>query len=170
MFQCLGLGTAEEGGCGEDWWHPGCIAGLGPDWFETTSKNTPKKPKTDAFLNSIAEVAEAAVGDSNGQAEELSKALESTTEKTKTSQAEEDGDDEDPPMPPGFPHEDDFDGFICYKCVEANPWIKQYAGAPGFLAPVFYRSAAPSPEKDIAHQTDDLASKWTLPYSSGNLM
>ncbi|RQM07378.1 hypothetical protein DH86_00003127, partial [Scytalidium sp. 3C] len=24
MFQCLGLGTIENGGCGEDWWHPGC--------------------------------------------------------------------------------------------------------------------------------------------------
>ena len=28
MFQCLGLGTVEEGGCGEDWWHPECLLGL----------------------------------------------------------------------------------------------------------------------------------------------
>ncbi|KAK4955204.1 hypothetical protein LTR10_007399 [Elasticomyces elasticus] len=28
MFQCLGLGTAEQGGCGEDWWHAECLMGL----------------------------------------------------------------------------------------------------------------------------------------------
>ena len=28
MFQCLGLGTVEDGGCGEDWWHPECLLGL----------------------------------------------------------------------------------------------------------------------------------------------
>ena len=31
MYQCLGLGTVEEGGCGEDWWHPSCLLGLPPD-------------------------------------------------------------------------------------------------------------------------------------------
>lgn len=41
------------------------------------------------------------------------------------------------PLPPGFPHEDSFDTFICYKCVEANPWIKRYAGTTGFLPPVY---------------------------------
>jgi E3 ubiquitin-protein ligase UBR7 len=46
--------------------------------------------------------------------------------------------DEDPPLPPGFPEEDDFDHFICYKCVAANPWIKQYAGSTGFLSPVYH--------------------------------
>ena len=45
----------------------------------------------------------------------------------------------DHPLPPGFPEEESFDTFICYKCVEANPWIKKYAGSPGFLPPV-YRS------------------------------
>ena len=28
MFQCMGLGTVETGGCGEDWWHPECLVGL----------------------------------------------------------------------------------------------------------------------------------------------
>ena len=28
MYQCLGLGTVESGGCGEDWWHPECLLGL----------------------------------------------------------------------------------------------------------------------------------------------
>ncbi|KAJ5884798.1 hypothetical protein N7495_009308 [Penicillium taxi] len=33
--------------------------------------------------------------------------------------------DEDPPMPPGFPEQDDWAVLICYKCVESNPntWI-----------------------------------------------
>ena len=34
MYQCLGLGTHETGGCGEDWYHPGCLVGLGPKWYE----------------------------------------------------------------------------------------------------------------------------------------
>lgn len=28
MFQCLGLGNVDQGGCGEDWWHPECLLGL----------------------------------------------------------------------------------------------------------------------------------------------
>ena len=56
----------------------------------------------------------------------------------------EDEEDQDPPMPPGFPAEDDFEGFICYKCVDANPWIKRYAASPGFLNPVF-RKELPQP-------------------------
>ncbi len=45
--------------------------------------------------------------------------------------------EDDPPLPPGFPAEDDFDHFICYKCVESHPWIKKYAGSTGFLPPVY---------------------------------
>lgn len=33
MFQCLGLGTVDDGGCGEDWWHPECLVGLSRDWY-----------------------------------------------------------------------------------------------------------------------------------------
>ena len=29
MFQCYGLATEKDGGCGEDWWHPECVLGLG---------------------------------------------------------------------------------------------------------------------------------------------
>ncbi|KAK3905135.1 protein mlo2 [Staphylotrichum tortipilum] len=116
MFQCLGLGTHETGGCGEDWWHPGCVVGLGPKWFENMEANKVKAEtetkdgETNGTLPTIAE---------DGNAE--------------------DDDDNDPPPPPGFPAEDDFEGFICYKCVEAHPWIKRYAGSPGFLAPVFLK-------------------------------
>lgn len=55
------------------------------------------------------------------------------------------------PAPPGFPHEDDFEGFICYKCVESNPWIKQYADSPGFLPPVFKQDTT-LPVLDIQSQ------------------
>ena len=33
MYQCLGLGTVADGGCGEDWWHPECLMGLPRDWY-----------------------------------------------------------------------------------------------------------------------------------------
>jgi len=50
----------------------------------------------------------------------------------------EDEKEEEDPLPPGFPQEDEFDHFLCYKCVENNPWIKRYAGTPGFLPPVYH--------------------------------
>lgn len=34
MFQCLGLATESDGGCGEDWWHPECLIGLPRDWHK----------------------------------------------------------------------------------------------------------------------------------------
>jgi E3 ubiquitin-protein ligase UBR7 len=146
MFQCLGLGTAEQGGCGEDWWHPGCVVGLGPDWNEDSAREV--KHKTEGLLESIAEVAEAEVA--TPSAEETPSGPTTEIENTTLPTAEGGADDDDdPPLPPGFPSEDDFEGFICYKCVEAHPWIKKYAGAKGFLQPVFRRSAAPSPETGL---------------------
>jgi E3 ubiquitin-protein ligase UBR7 len=161
MFQCLGLGTTENGGCGEDWWHPGCIVGLGPDWYENTNrKATPRKAKGEELLETIIEVAEVVVDDSNGETNTVTDAstvngVEAPVT-TKPQEEEDDSDDEDPPLPPGFPHEEDFEGFICYQCVDAHPWIKRYAGARGFLGPVFRRSAAPSPEKGILQKTEEL--------------
>jgi len=122
MFQCLGLGNHETGGCGEDWWHPGCVVGLGPRWFEKTAKQKVKSEatETDGSLPTITEDTQAA--DQSGD--------------TGAGETEE---DDDPPPPPGFPAEDEFESFLCYKCVEAYPWIKRYAGTPGFLAPVYLR-------------------------------
>jgi E3 ubiquitin-protein ligase UBR7 len=101
MFQCLGLGTHLTGGCGEDWYHPGCLVGLGSKWYEDMK------------------------GEGKGK------------EKEPVAEGENEEDAEDPPMPPGFPAEESFEGFLCYKCVESNPWIKRYAGSPGFLPAVF---------------------------------
>ena len=91
MFQCIGLGTVETGGCGEDWYHAECLMGLSKDWDKSY-------------------VVERKADDEDGEQEH--------------------------PTPPGFPSEDDFDAFVCYKCVEANPWLKRYAGTTGFLTPV----------------------------------
>ncbi|KAF5874824.1 putative metaphase-anaphase transition protein [Botrytis fragariae] len=150
MFQCLGLGGTGEGGCGEDWWHPGCITGLGPNWYESMSnEDSPEKSKQnkEGTLESITEVVESsAVELTKDGTNEKSIEVEAPVDQQEDKEEEE---EEDPPLPPGFPNEDEFEGFICYKCVDANPWIKRYAGAPGFLSPVFKRSAAPSPEREI---------------------
>lgn len=155
MYQCIGLGTAESNGCGEDWWHPGCVVGLGPDWFDTQGQvRTSIQAETSKPLETIAEVAESPMDTSNAETKE--EQANQSDKPPPTAQTNDD--DEDPPLPPGFPLEDDFESFICYKCVDANPWIKRYAGAPGFLAPVFKRSLAPSPEIDVADKTKELAS------------
>ncbi|KAL5336130.1 putative zinc finger in N-recognin-domain-containing protein [Aspergillus crustosus] len=107
MFQCLGLGTVETGGCGEDWWHPECLISLPRDWYKQLKK-------------------------------------EETTENGTTNEQEE---YDETPLPPGFPAEDDFDTFLCYKCVESNPWIKKYAGTPGFLPPLFKEDGLQQPVK-----------------------
>ena len=126
MFQCLGLGTVQTGGCGEDWWHPQCLMGLPKDW---------QPPKESDPLPVVEEHVPA-----DGPEDE------------------HDESDEESSPPPGFPHEDDFESVICYKCVESNPWIKWYAGTPGFLPALFKRSRAPSPEGEA---------KENIPVSKG---
>ena len=96
MFQCLGLASEADGGCGEDWWHPECIMGL--------ERKTQEKG---------AETAENGVEN-----------------------------DEHRSLPAGFPDEDAFETFICYKCVHAHPWIKAYAGTSGFLPAIPRRGVA----------------------------
>ncbi|KAF3071560.1 Protein mlo2 [Trichoderma lentiforme] len=144
MFQCLGLGTHETGGCGEDWYHPGCLVGMGPKWYEQMNKDKskPVSRETEHHTNgsALATITENDEGQSNNGAVDTSGDV-----------AVEDEDDE-PPMPPGFPSEDDFEGFLCYKCLDANPWIKQYAGTSGFLPAIFLEqpeaAATPSPSND----------------------
>ncbi|KAK8079149.1 hypothetical protein PG994_002956 [Apiospora phragmitis] len=129
MFQCLGLGTHETGGCGEDWYHPGCLVGLGPRWYEKMTKTAKKKP-TDATATShdaLPTISE------DGPAPENSNSAGAAG-----AEDEDEDDDNDAPLPEGFPGEDDFNHFLCYKCVESHPWIKRYAGAAGFLLPVHF--------------------------------
>ncbi|KAJ5733678.1 hypothetical protein N7493_002464 [Penicillium malachiteum] len=42
MFQCMGLGSVESGGCGEDWWHPECLIGLPRDWHKNLAAEDKK--------------------------------------------------------------------------------------------------------------------------------
>lgn len=112
MFQCLGLGTEQDGGCGEDWWHPECVLGQGRGRSAgTKSEMDPRLfPQVSSPKINVEEATE--------------EAMEESTEIVQ-------------PLPPGFPQEEEFEAFICYKCVEANPWIKKYAGTSGFLKPAF---------------------------------
>jgi len=115
MFQCLGLATEANGGCGEDWWHPECIIGLGRDW----SHSTQSEPKPE-------------------------------------NAAVEDGEDESP-LPPGFPEEDSFETFICYRCADAHPWLKSYAGSEGFLPPVHKQKQ--EPHEEHSNENSDSSNK-----------
>ncbi|PGH01887.1 E3 ubiquitin-protein ligase UBR7 [Blastomyces parvus] len=126
MFQCLGLGTVENGGCGEDWYHPECLLGLPRNWAESVKKE-PQAATDDKEPQQQQEQQQQQQHNGNG---------EIAAPATADEEAEE-----EPPLPPGFPDEDDFETFICYKCVDANPWLKRYAGTPGFL-PAVYRKVA----------------------------
>lgn len=102
--------------------------GLGPRWYE---KMEGKKPQQTASsqggaLPSISETAE-----TEGQG--------GAGAPTATANETGDDDEEETPNPAGFPADDDFESFICFKCVETSPWIKRYAGTPQFLLPVHYR-------------------------------
>ena len=114
MFQCLGLGTVEEGGCGEDWWHPECLMGVPRQQVQSKPKE-----ETNGALEPVKEEDEA------GEPQAAENGIAEHTEHI-----------DEAPLPPGFPAEDEFDHLICYKCVESFPWIKQYAGTPGFLPAV----------------------------------
>ncbi|KAI8950052.1 hypothetical protein F4801DRAFT_369105 [Xylaria longipes] len=126
MFQCLGLGAHETGGCGEDWYHPGCLVGQGPKWYEKLPKrDIPRTTSNGAVLAPISEDPAQETG--NEQRTDVPGIVKD--------------DDGDVPLPEGFPEEEDFDFLLCHKCVEAYPWIKRYAGTPGFLPPVFLRKS-----------------------------
>lgn len=126
MFQCLGLGTVEDGGCGEDWWHPECLVGLPRDWHRADKCSEEDKGKEDK------------------------------------DKEEKDKEEEEPPLPPGFPGEDDFEAFLCYKCIDSNPWLKSYAGTTGFLPAVHYKGQQSDSKKrklDDQEESHEDASK-----------
>ena len=151
MYQCLGLGSCNDGGCGEDWWHPECLVGFTREEFskmiekpkpeesksaidameidKSTSEETKVEENSEALAPADQTAIAAAVG--NGRGVDGNDIAADGTEE----------EDDDPPPPPGFPAEEDFDHFICYKCVAANPWIKKYAGSTGFLPPVYHSTA-----------------------------
>ncbi|KAH7091231.1 putative zinc finger in N-recognin-domain-containing protein [Paraphoma chrysanthemicola] len=151
MFQCLGLGTVEDGGCGEDWWHPECLIGLTREEYAkmiekpTLEETNSRIEKTKVHIGET--VLPIAAGELNEPADITQPTITATIDAAVANgngidgndiaADAEDQEDEDPPLPPGFPAEDDFDHFICYKCLQANSWIKNYAGTEGFLPPVY---------------------------------
>ena len=110
MFQCIGLVTEENGGCGEDWWHPECLIGLPRDWHT--------KPEAQAFIKKVEPTAPQTNADDSSAPQD--------TNEPETEQPEH-------PVPPGFPDEESFDQVVCYKCVEKVPWLKPYVHAAGFI-------------------------------------
>ncbi|RPA93616.1 hypothetical protein L873DRAFT_1516117 [Choiromyces venosus 120613-1] len=108
--------------CGEDWFHDRCILGL-PKASEKTTVEL--ETKADGEVNVSSE------SEGEGQPE--------------------DGDpdeDEDDDSPEGFPTEE-FEHFICWLCVEKNPWLGRYAGTPGFLGAVYKQESLQETNSDI---------------------
>ncbi|KAK5114190.1 hypothetical protein LTR62_002760 [Meristemomyces frigidus] len=129
MFQCLGLGTVEQGGCGEDWWHPECLMGLPRTAVEVAKQG-----------NGVLETVKEEDGEEGAVADEIAVGEEAADHETHA----------EIPLPAGFPPEDDFDYLLCYKCVNAFPWIKQYAGTPGFLSAVEFKPVARNGDNNTA--------------------
>ena len=86
MFQCLGLGTIDDGGCGEDWWHAECLMGL---------------PRIQAEVKPEVET--------NGTLKTVAEETENTAEQPTSTEDTTEIKEHDPHVPPGFPDEDDFD-------------------------------------------------------------
>ena len=121
MFQCLGLKGEEEGGCGEDWWHPECVI-----WGGVEGKRRRKE-------------------------------AEERREREKREKPDSLGQDDEPEetkLPIEFPEEENIDTFICYKCVNAVPWLKQYAGTEGFLPAVPNKGPGLETNGAYAEETD----------------
>ena len=150
MFQCLGLGTVADGGCGEDWWHPECVLGISrkdyKDYVDKLKAQKGDDPETNGIMRevSFSRMEEEANGHPDSRRPSMTTAIAAGlangegVDGNDIAADVEDEEEEDQPLPPGFPAEDDFEHFLCYKCVEAHPWIKKYAGASDFLPPKFF--------------------------------
>ena len=134
MFQCLGLATEQDGGCGEDWWHPECVVGIGRGWRDQVSR-----PKVEG------DSSERNTGHTNGASEQA-----------------RDEEEVEEPLPPGFPPEEHFETFICYKCVDVNPWLKRYAGNRGFLLPVIKLNGSTVVDQDKNLSNDPAHDNFTI--------
>ncbi|PVH99054.1 hypothetical protein DM02DRAFT_529946 [Periconia macrospinosa] len=161
MFQCLGLGTIETGGCGEDWWHPECVVGFTREEYQkSVEKPNIEANKDDSTAKANGIMREVSFSRMEEEANETpegrrpsmitaiaAQAVDSNGADENDLDAVENIEDEDLPLPPGFPAEDDFEYFLCHKCVAANPWIKKYAGNPGFLPPVYLDASVNKSDK-----------------------
>ncbi|KAB8346318.1 hypothetical protein FH972_023362 [Carpinus fangiana] len=147
MFQCLGLAAEEDGGCGEDWWHPECLLGLPRDLAPRTKATGNSIPEQSDLLSSTEEAAVTADKPTPTNKDGV------TNENGGSDEAEPEPEPEDLPLPPGFPDEDSFEHLICFKCADAVSWIKAYAGRPGFLPAVLHATTS-GPE--VAAKQEDI--------------
>ena len=152
MFQCIGLGHTEDGGCGEDWWHPECLMGL-------PRRKVEEKPEVKAETNGGLETVKEEAEDGHAPATNGS-AANGVEMPLANGAGQQHPQEED--VPPGFPAEDDFDHLICYKCANAFPWIKQYAGIAGFLPAM----AADGTARDVKPKVEASAAIPTLSEDS----
>lgn len=150
MFQCIGLGTVEDGGCGEDWWHPECLIGLPRDWNKKDASEETVKPADSVAVavNGDATLPDAPGSEAPQTAENGRRANGDTA--VADASVEDAHFEDDPPLPPGFPEEESFEHFVCYKCVEAFPWVKRYVGTEGFLPAIYQKNELNTPTEQAA--------------------
>lgn len=169
MYQCL-LGDA----CGEDWFHDGCIVGAGPPKYHA-NKNTEKGADGDRVIADVTadpekkESTDEAASDPKHKDPDPIFPVEEPVVANTDSNPEDKEEDDD--RPPGFPKDDDFEHFICWKCVEANPWLRRYAGAPGFLPAVPHKPQPDSttPTTGTEHAPADFETEEQLEVSPQTL-
>ncbi|TGZ83747.1 hypothetical protein EX30DRAFT_357535 [Ascodesmis nigricans] len=129
MYQCL-LGDV----CSEDWFHDVCIAKRAKE--ETTTESKERKLSevpTEIATEKNPEQIKGAISDNKNESETTTHSNPTEPHPTENMDIDENEEDD---TPPGFPSGDDFDLFICWKCVDANPWLRHYAGTPGLLPAV----------------------------------
>ncbi|RPA84575.1 hypothetical protein BJ508DRAFT_412642 [Ascobolus immersus RN42] len=85
-----------------------------PTDLPTTSSSKDSEQKTESIVTDIQQKAEKAADD-----------LEQVEEE-----------EEVDPRLAILPSDEEFESYICWKCIEANPWLKHYSGRPGFLPAV----------------------------------
>ena len=133
MYQCL-LGDV----CQEDWFHDACIVGL-------KREPRPASSKSKLLVSGEGNTSEAEIQPEYAKSNDGEVECGPVEPFLETSDNDNDDNNEDEPAVEGFPAEDTFEHFICWQCVENNPWLKGYAGAPGFLDAVIKKDAADMP-------------------------
>lgn len=127
MFQCL-LGDV----CLEDWFHEECILGLPLESVYNREQKAPTSnlyPEGENMLDKLTSAAEDPIGT---EASNMAKIGETNTEDKstfdevkKTENGAKDNDDdeeeeEDNETLPGLPNIDQFDAFVCWKCIDKH--------------------------------------------------
>lgn len=147
MIQCL-LGDV----CGEDWFHEECILGLE---LGSVYKTQPL-PSTEKEELPIAKVYPEGVN----MFDQLDSAvLEHVKAPTETSNEDDSDDDDEDETLEGLPNVDQFDSFICWKCVAKHkPAMLNILATPGVALDPVLRPVAGTPLfKSLQDRTDFLS-------------